>query len=58
MLRLDDGADILLVTHDVFFAARLSNRCVVLADGRVTADGPSCEVLEATSLLRRARLLT
>jgi len=56
--RLDDGAGVLLVTHDVRFAARLSNRCVVLADGRVIADGPSCEVLEDASLLRRARLLT
>ncbi|MCL4079456.1 ATP-binding cassette domain-containing protein [Coriobacteriia bacterium Es71-Z0120] len=56
--RLDDGAGVLLVTHDVRFAARLSNRCVVLADGRVIANGPSCEVLEDASLLRRARLLT
>ncbi|HAL30021.1 MAG TPA: hypothetical protein DCP20_04815 [Coriobacteriia bacterium] len=56
--RLADGAGVLLVTHDVRFAARLSNRCVVLADGRVIADRPSCQALEDASLLRRARLLT
>jgi len=56
--RLADGAGVLLVTHDLRFAARLSNRCIVLADGRVIADGPSHQVLEAASLLRRARLLT
>jgi len=56
--RLDEGAGVLLVTHDLRFAARLADRCVVLADGSVIADGPAGELLADEDLLRRARLLT
>ncbi len=39
------GAAILTATHDVEFAAGLSERCVLLGRGSVMADGPTREVL-------------
>ena len=39
----------LLVTHDVEFAARTADRVLVLGDGGVLADGPVHEVLTARS---------
>jgi energy-coupling factor transporter ATP-binding protein EcfA2 len=35
----------LLATHDVEFAAELADRAVLLAAGRVIADGPASEIL-------------
>ncbi|MDO8949458.1 MAG: ATP-binding cassette domain-containing protein [Actinomycetota bacterium] len=55
--RLSDGAGVLLVTHDLRFAARLADRCVVLADRKVVADAPAREVLANEDILRRVRLL-
>ncbi len=37
----DEGACVLISTHDVEFAAQATDRCVVLADGDVVADGPT-----------------
>jgi energy-coupling factor transport system ATP-binding protein len=46
---LDDlaaaGAAVLVATHDVEFAAALAERVVLLADGRVIADGPARTIL-------------
>jgi energy-coupling factor transport system ATP-binding protein len=39
------GAAVLVATHDVEFAARAAQRCVLLGRGRVVADGPVREVL-------------
>ena len=39
---------VLLVTHDVEFAARCATRVVVLGDGGVLADGPAAEVLNGS----------
>jgi energy-coupling factor transport system ATP-binding protein len=47
---LEDGAGILLVTHDVELAAQFAHRVVVLTDGVVTAAGPTREVLAASPL--------
>lgn len=55
--RLSDGAGVLLVTHDLRFAARLADRCVVLADREVVVDAPTRDVLSNDGILRRARLL-
>jgi energy-coupling factor transport system ATP-binding protein len=41
----DDGAGVLLATHDVEFAARFAERVVLLGDGVVIADGHVEEVL-------------
>ncbi len=40
-----DGTAVLVATHDVEFAAELAVRAVLMADGRVIADGPIGEVL-------------
>jgi energy-coupling factor transport system ATP-binding protein len=42
------GRSVLLVTHDVEFAARCATRVVVLGDGAVLADGPAREVLNGS----------
>ncbi|MFT3887461.1 MAG: ATP-binding cassette domain-containing protein [Arachnia sp.] len=37
----DDGACVVIATHDVEFTAQATDRSVVLADGDVVADGPT-----------------
>jgi energy-coupling factor transport system ATP-binding protein len=44
------GAAVVLVTHDVEFAALLADRVVLLSQGEVIADGPPAEVLGASPL--------
>jgi energy-coupling factor transport system ATP-binding protein len=39
------GGTVLLATHDVELVAEVASRTVVLADGQVVSDGPTCEVL-------------
>jgi energy-coupling factor transport system ATP-binding protein len=39
------GTAIILATHDVEFAARIAQRCVVLEKGRILASGPAAETL-------------
>ena len=39
------GAAVVVATHDIEFAARAAERCVLLAGGRVVADGPTAGVL-------------
>jgi energy-coupling factor transport system ATP-binding protein len=39
------GSAVIVATHDVEFAARVADRCVLLADGAVVADGRTAEVL-------------
>jgi len=41
----DDGTAVIVATHDVEFAAEFADRVVLLADGRVIADGRPDEVL-------------
>jgi energy-coupling factor transport system ATP-binding protein len=41
----DEGRAVLVATHDAEFAAAVGDRVVLLADGRVIADGPVAEIL-------------
>lgn len=41
----DDGAAVVVATHDPEFAAEVADRVVLLADGRPIADGPASAVL-------------
>jgi energy-coupling factor transport system ATP-binding protein len=43
--RAQQGMGVIVATHDAEFAARVAERVVLMADGRVIADGPSHEVL-------------
>jgi energy-coupling factor transport system ATP-binding protein len=41
----DDGAAVLVATHDPEFAAQLAERVVLMGEGEVIADGPVAQVL-------------
>jgi len=43
--RAQAGLAVIVTTHDPEFAAACAERAVLLADGRVIADGPACELL-------------
>jgi energy-coupling factor transport system ATP-binding protein len=43
--RADSGQAVIVATHDPEFAAACAQRAVLLADGRVIADGPTHELL-------------
>jgi energy-coupling factor transporter ATP-binding protein EcfA2 len=43
--RAADGQAVIVATHDPEFAAACAQRAVLLADGRVIADGPASELL-------------
>ena len=43
--RAQEGTAVILATHDAEFAAEFAARAVLLADGRVIADGPIEEIL-------------
>lgn len=43
--RAAEGVAVLVATHDAEFAAELATRAVLLADGRVIADGPIADIL-------------
>jgi len=47
-----EGTTIVAVTHDVNLAARYSRRMIVIAEGRVAADGTPAEILTPDTLLR------
>ena len=51
-----DGTAILLITHDLAFAATTCHRLLVLADGRIAADGQAADVLADQSALNAAAL--
>jgi cobalt/nickel transport system ATP-binding protein len=53
LLEVLDEIDrtMLVVTHDLPFAARLCERAVILSGGRIAADGPCTEILADAELL-------
>jgi energy-coupling factor transport system ATP-binding protein len=44
------GGALLLVTHDVEFAAQVADRVLILSQGEIITDGPAAEVLAASPL--------
>jgi len=51
-----DGTTILVVTHDMQLVAEYADRMIVLAGGRVVADGTTTEVFADAELIERAGL--
>jgi energy-coupling factor transport system ATP-binding protein len=51
-----EGRTVLLVTHDLEFAAEHANRWLVLAEGRIIADGPPEAVMADSKALTQAGL--
>ncbi|MGQ0832024.1 MAG: ABC transporter ATP-binding protein [Microthrixaceae bacterium] len=47
--RACEGAAVVVSTHDVEFAAAVASRVVVLAEGEIVADGPTADVLVAST---------
>ncbi len=43
--RADEGRAVIVATHDAEFAAGFATRAVLIADGRIIADGPVAEIL-------------
>ena len=43
-----DGTTVLVSTHDVEFAAAVSDRTIMMADAQIVADGPTREVCTAS----------
>jgi energy-coupling factor transporter ATP-binding protein EcfA2 len=52
----EEGTTILVVTHDMQLVAEYADHTVVLADGRVLAEGPTAGVFSDTDLIDRAGL--
>lgn len=48
------GCTLILITHDLDFCAEVAERVVVMAGGRILADGPTEEVLTRAALLNKA----
>lgn len=57
ILQMPGFAAILFVTHDVDLAVVYANRVLLMADGRIAADGPPHEVLSDLGRLRACRLV-
>ena len=50
------NATMLIVTHDLPYAAQLCDRCLVMDSGRIVADGPTDVILRDEALLASHRL--
>jgi len=55
-VRREQQTAVLIVSHDLEEVAAIAERVIVLADGRVAADGSPAEILADAALLQRAGL--
>jgi energy-coupling factor transport system ATP-binding protein len=57
ILQMPGFESILFITHDVDMAVIYANRVLLVADGRIAADGPPQEVLADQDLLEACRVV-
>jgi energy-coupling factor transport system ATP-binding protein len=57
ILQLPGFEAILFITHDLDLATIFANRVILVAEGRIQADGPPEVVLRDEDLLRRCRVV-
>jgi len=57
ILQMPGFEAVAFITHDLDLALTYANRILLLADGKLAADGPPHEVLQDEALLRRCRVL-
>lgn len=50
------GATVIVITHDMRFVAEVARRVVLVAGGRIIADGPTREIFEKTDVLAGAQI--
>jgi polar amino acid transport system ATP-binding protein len=53
-----EGMTMIVVTHEIHFAADVANRVVVMADGAILEEGPPSQVLNAPASERAKRFLS
>ena len=53
----EGGMTMLVVTHEMHFAESVSDRVIIMADGRIVEEGPSREVMKAPQSERGRRFL-
>ena len=54
----EGGMTMMVVTHEMHFAENVSNRVLVMADGRIIEEGPSAEVMRNPQTARAKRFLS
>ncbi|MGA1840829.1 MAG: ABC transporter ATP-binding protein [bacterium] len=52
----EEGRTIIIITHNMWVAARYAKRCIVMADGRILLDGSTREVFSKETMLKEASL--
>ncbi len=50
------GHTIIMITHDMRLVAKYATRCVIMAKGKVLADGPTRDIFSNSELVRSAAL--
>ncbi len=56
-LLISQGKTVVIVSHDIEFIWPLQPRTIVMAGGRILADGPAKEIFRDDAILEKARLL-
>jgi len=52
----EDGATVIVITHDMRFVAEVAERIILLAGGRIVADGETRAIFEKTDILAGAQI--
>jgi polar amino acid transport system ATP-binding protein len=51
------GMTMIVVTHEMHFAESVSDRVIIMADGRIIEEGPSVQVMRSPQSARAKRFL-